>query len=262
MALTMNDQMVDALKQKIKNMAQNHRRYGSSSSIEGPLSIDYSIIKLPKECNAVQLYFANETMVAFRRIVEYYGKVTNDKRGMPIGEMASLIEDYVKGWSSYKSITMANLDNVDWIIETRHNKLLGQHHYLDSLMDRFKQLNDNSQLVDWRNLKLYHYTDEFPYRRAYAYFFKRERIDDGALNARIAGDTLLLDRMIEMLNVLYGGYDKTGKGDRFEYYRLLQKRLMDIIQNFADLVECDINLCEKFIQVTEIPINFKVIPAK
>lgn len=72
--------------------------------------------------------------------------------------------------------------------------------------------------------------------------------------------TKALDHLIELLELLYAGYDHSGKGDAFEAHRVRQRQLITLIQHTADLIEQELSIVEKIINLRNLIINVKVYP--
>lgn len=253
--------MIQSAISKIDSIKQNHGRFTLSGDvIKSNLSIDYSTIKLKKECKIVQLYYSGETIAAYRKMLNEYQKIIDDPN-LKLDDIMNQINAYVNGWSTLKIISDQNLTMLDSMIARRHTKLQNYHASMNDLMDDFQSKNKEVvEMVDRITIPLYKYTTEFPYRRAYAYFFKKQRVHESLVQGHIEDDIQYLDDLINKLNILYAGWEKSGKDEAFERYREIQRRLILSIQSFADVLELDITLYEKMIALNETVINFKVYP--
>lgn len=259
--MNMLQTMAQAAITKLTNIRRNHAKYTLTTDvIKSNLSIDYTTIKLKKECKSVTVYYSGETIAAYRKLLNEYQKVIDDKAVM-IPDVTELLDTYVMGWATMKVVTASNLENVEKMIAGRLSKIHYYHNRMDDLMAEFKRKNnDIDGMVDSVHINLFKYTTEFPYRRAYAHFYKRQRVNEAIVQHHIADDIQTLDRMIELLNILYSGWEKTGKDDSFDKFREVQHRLILAIQSFADVLEADIELFEFFTELDETVINFKVYP--
>jgi len=261
MADNMLKTMANAAITKLTNIRRNHAKYTlTTDAIKANLSIDYTTVKLKKECKSVIVYYSGETIAAYRKLLNEYQKVIDDKT-VRIPDVTDLLDTYVLGWSTMKVVTGSNLENVENMIRGRLSKIHQYQNHMDELMADFRRKNEDIDgMVDSVNINLFKYTTDFPYRRAYANFFKRQRVNEAIVQHHIADDIQALDRMIELLNILYSGWEKTGKDDSFDKFREVQHRLILAIQSFADVLEADIELFEFFTELDETVINFKVYP--
>jgi hypothetical protein len=252
--------MYQAALSKVNAIRISCQRFTLSADAVDHLSIDYTTIPMKKECNQAVVYYSGETIAAYRKLLNLYDKITNDQY-VGMTEVGDLVTTYISGWSSLKIITDQNIAQLDAMIERRRTKLTQYHTLFDQGMSAFNVKNEAIvEMVDHINVPLYHYTTEFPYRKAYAHFYKRQRVNEKLVQTHINNDIDLLDQLADLLGLLYAGWEKSGKGEDYERYRDLQRRLIVTTQNLADVLELDITLYEKFTRLNETVINFKIYP--
>lgn len=253
------------LKSRILGIKANHGKYTLTTNVlDENISIAYSTLPLKIPCKTVDVYYSGECLYTYKQLLGLYGKVTTYKI-LNMETSCSDIEVYVRGWSHNKIISDTNISFLHDNTEGKLNYLKQFHDEFDTLLSKFQELNvhDDTEMVDHFKLSLYRTTTEVPYRRIYNHFFKKGAIvSDSLIEAHINRDIDILDRLQTNLLLLYSGWDKVGKGDEYEVWRIRQSELIDIIQLFADVIEQDIMLYEKMGKLNELVICFKVYPVR
>ena len=255
--------VLDSVRSKLTSIKQSRVKYVTSiSSIRsGELSIEYTKIPLPKPCKRAELYYMGETIAAYRSLIIFANQCIKNA-SMNMSTVADSLELYVNGWQNGKIITESDLSSLQDSIVKRNKALKDAHIWFDKQLSKFNTLNTShvDDMIDHVSFNLYEVTTEFPYRRAYNHFFKKHRVEDKVIEAHLKTDDDILDMLIQLISALYAGWDKSGKGEAFENYRNIQHALIALIQSFADALEMDIELFEKFAALNETIIAFKVYP--
>lgn len=254
--------LLDAVKSKLLSIRANHPRYTlSTKAISGQLSIEYTTIPMSKPCKYVMLYYSGDCVYAFKKLIWLFQRCA-DNQMLQMDNVCSTLETYVNGWASGKEITSRNIKALQNMVSARHDVIKRTIHEYDDLRKTFDSLNthDDTEMVDHFELSLYQTVSEFPYRRAYKHFFKKDKVNDKLIETHLQTDREILDRLIQLMTVLYMGWNKVGKGDAYEKYRLRQRDLILIVDQFADVVSLDIDLYERFATLNETVIAFKVYP--
>lgn len=254
--------LTDALKGKIRGILNRHTKYVlSTKAIHGQLSIEYTTIPMKKPCKEAIIYYAGDTVYLYRQMIWLYQRCTEDGK-LQMTTVCDMLDDYVNAWSSLKEISDANIKGVENFIQTRMSTLKYYLAKFDELKKKFDEANvhDDTEMVDHFTINLYTRQEEFPYRRAYQHFFKKDKISDSLVQKHLDEDRAILDKMINMMTVLYLGWNKIGKGDSFDQYRKRQIELITLIDIFANVIEKDMELYEKFMSLNEVIIAFKIYP--
>lgn len=263
--LNMMETLCSSVTKRIDQIKFSRQRYVMSRQhVKDNLSIEYTTIPLPKECKEVTLYYSKEIIDAYKKLMStYYAleKQADSQARSPY--IMSELDLYIRGWNSYKIITRQNIDYLSGMVERMTGRLRKFTESFDKLLANFHRLNTDSPVFpDSTNIKLYKYTNEFPYRRAYSYFFKNEKLNEDVLRKVIDDDMGYLDQLVELIHILYSGWDKIGKGESFDEYRFHQRVLIYTVRDFANALEMEIHLYEKFLSIGKEIISFKLYPKK
>lgn len=226
------------------------------------LSINYSMIPLQRETKWVRVYFSREAVNAYMKHLSvwelYAEQVLNDR---PTPEVVRLLSDYVLAWHQEKAFdneTRIHAEKTSASLSTRCSFHLNR---IKKTWEWFAQANDNSdKLVDYFDAKFKEPITSFPYIRAYNYFFRKKRIDVEKVRELMSNDIKSLDELINMLQILDGGWDKCGKSDAFDSYRMTQRCLLDCARTVADAIEYEIHFYEYILKFSQAIINFKLFP--
>lgn len=254
--------LLDAVKSKLMAIRSRHIKYTlSTDAIHEQLSIEYTEIPMKKPSRYAVVYYAGECVYAYKKMLQLYQKCVDHKL-MEMTSVADELELYVTGWSSGKVITPKNMEWLQGLVDLRGKIVQEFQDQMKELRQNFDSLNqhDDTEMVDHVELSLYKKTDKFPYRRAYRHFFKREMVNDTLVEAHIKTDTDILDRLLRLMNVLYMGWNRVGKGEEYEIWRKKQRQLILLIEEFGTVLDHDIDLYESFLRLNETVIAFKVYP--
>ena len=255
--------VLDTVRSRLNALKQRRVKYVTSiTSINAnELSIEYTKIPLPKPCKRVELYYMGEAIAAYRALIMFANQCIKDA-SMAMDPVADSLEMYVNGWQNNKIITESDLKTLRESIEHRIKAMKGAHAWFDKQLAKFNSLNQSPEedMVDHMSFNLYEMTTEFPYRRAYNHFFRKHKVEDKIIEAHLKNDDNILDMLIQLISALYSGWDKSGKGEAFENFRNNQHALIELVQLFADVLELDIQLYEKFATLNEMVVAFKLYP--
>lgn len=257
--------VLDSVRSKVASLKQRRIKYVTSlSSIQNnELSIEYTKILLPKACKRAELYYMGETIAAYRSLLIFANQCIKNAN-LNMETIADALELYVNGWQNNKIITESDLTSLQNSIHQRLKSLKDAHAWYEKQLAKFNSLNasPDEDMVDHVSFNLFDMTTEFPYRRAYNHFFKKYRIQDRVIEDHLKMDDNILDMLIQLISSLYAGWEKSGKGEAFEEYRHIQHSLIELVQLFADSLELDIQLYEKFAKLNETVVAFKLYPSK
>ena len=262
MAIINLQPFLDAVQAKLLTIRARKKRYTLSTDVLNEnLSIEYSTIPMSKPAKHVIIYYSGECVYAYKKLICLYQKC-RDLRMMQLDQVGSMISTYVNGWAAGKEITWQNIDTLKKMINVREEAIKKAIHDYDELRAQFDALNvhDDTEMVDSSELSLYQTVKEFPYRKAYKHFFKRDHVSDKLIEEHIKEDNEFLEEMIRLMSVLYMGWNKVGKGDAYEKYRLRQRDLIYIVDKFADVISLDLDLYERFASLNNTVVAFKVYP--
>lgn len=254
--------LYNAVSAKLKRLRSRH--LGSISTLTeldaSVFSIDYSTMQLPRSCRHVKLWYSGDIIRAYRKILRIW-KEFNEDELMSLKDIVDDYELYVIGWDRGRRMTDRNLMTLKTNAEERLARIRDVDGRLETAIRSFDKLNrDPSELVDNVVIPLYHNTEDFSYRRAYAHFFKRAQIQEGRLQRILEEDFALIERLLELATVLYRGYDRIGRGDEFETYRRHQQLLLTLAETYNDVIEAHIDLLKGFSAVRHLIIAFKIFP--
>lgn len=254
--------ILETVKTKLKNILASHPRYTlSTDAIHAQLSIEYTMIPLKKPCKFVDLYYSGDCVFAYKKMIQVYQRCIDNKM-LQMKNILDQLDLYVNGWSAGKEITTQNIKTLMTMVQYRQDLVKKLIYAFDELHKEFDRLNthDDTEMVDHCELALYKMTDQFPYRRAYKHFFKKDSVSDKLVQAHIETDMAVLEQLLSLMSILYTGWNRVGKGEEYETWRIRQRELISIIDTFSSVVEQDIELYERFTQLNETIITFKVYP--
>ena len=254
--------LLNTIKSKIQNIKGKHPKYIlSTDAIKGDLSIEYTEIPLKKPCKSVDVYYSGECVYSYRKLIHLYQSLANNNilLMMPVSTQLELL---ITGWASGKVVSSRNIQSINNMIEARATQLKIYHNQFDELYDQFmeKNVDDETEMVDCAEIVLYKNANSLPYKKVYRHFFKKDIIGDNLAQTHIKTDMDILDTLLHLMNILYRGYEKVGKGDQYEKWRAIQRALILLVDSFATILEKDIQLYEKFQKLNETVIAFKVYP--
>lgn len=256
--------VLDSTRSKIAALKQRKVKYVTSTSAIGDhaLSIEYTKIPLSRPCKRVELYYMGENIAAYRNLIMYVNQCLSNA-SLNMSSPADSLEMYVNGWQNGKIITPQDIERLRKSISSRITLLRAAHNRFDMLLGKFNELNNSHEgdMVDHVSFNLHETTTEFPYRRAYNHFFRKHKVEDKVIETHLKNDDDILDMLMSLITALYAGWDKTGKGDAFEKFRSDQHALIILAQLYADALELDIQLYEKFATVNEMVVAFKLYPS-
>ena len=237
--------LLNTIKSKIQNIKGKHPKYIlSTDAIKGDLSIEYTEIPLKKPCKSVDVYYSGECVYSYRKLIHLYQSLANNNIliMMPVSTQLELL---ITGWASGKVVSSRNIQSINNMIEARATQLKIYHNQFDELYDQFmkKNVDDETEMVDCAEIVLY-----------------KNASGDNLAQTHIKTDMDILDTLLHLMNILYRGYEKVGKGDQYEKWRAVQRALILLVDSFATILEKDIQLYEKFQKLNETVIAFKVYP--
>ena len=260
----MLDRLQEAIKKRIDEIRFSRQRYVFSHDSIDHLSIAYSTIRLPKECKEVTVWYSQDLINLYKEILALYGKCTQSRDKSTssryiMGELTTL----VNGWNTQKEVDSESISHLSAAVERIYTRMQQFNATFDKKYKYFLRKNtDSENFMDHVSMKLYRYTTEFPYHRFQNYFFKKDGVDDKKIRDAINTDLEYLERILNLMQILYSGYDKVGKGEEYEMYRMRQRQLIYIIKDFVNALELEIQFYEKILQILGTVIVFKVYPKK
>ena len=256
------DKLVEVVKDRIDHIKKKHLAYVFVSDRVDPakLSIDYTKISVNKPARFFYIYYSREAISAYRKILNEVSVYERDREF--VTEALHLLEQYIEGWSYGREVTKENMMILTRMINQTSGVLNSISNTFDRQTKEFQTYNDDpTEMVDRFTLSFYKVSKEVPYKSIYQYFFKKDgRLPIQTLREQFDSRTQDLDILINALENLYQGYEHTGKGDLFESHKLRQRQLMNSIQSMADLIEQDLILMEKIIELEKLVINVKIYP--
>ena len=253
--------LINVAKDKIQKLSRTHQQFVYSLDVvfKDSFSIEYSRITLRKPSKFVYVYFAREAISCYQQLLRAPDTYKESKSY--IDDILKQLDEYVTGWNSGKEITKENIGVLTRTINHTGNALSAISYEIDENVKEFEKYNqDTDGMVDRFTLAFYKPLPDIPYKSVYKHFFKKKRLPIKELTDIINERTKALDHLIELLELLYAGYDHAGKGDAFEAHRVRQRQLITLIQHTADLIEQELAIVEKIINLRNLIINVKVYP--
>lgn len=255
------DAIVRTIRDAIKKSSFKHQSFVYSLDVipKDTFSIEFSRIPLRKPSKFVYVYFAREAIYAYQQLLNSADTYKESKSY--IDSILKQLDELVTGWNHGKEITKENVGILTRTINHTINALHALSDSIDENLVEFNRYNtDEEGMIDRFTLAFYKPLPDIPYKSVYKHFFKKKRLPIKELTETIDGRVKQLDHLIELMDLLYAGYEHAGKGEAFEEHRVRQKQLILFIQSTANLVELELNVVEKIIKLRDVIINVKVYP--
>lgn len=251
----------NSLKLYIANLKGTAEPYVTSRDTLTSVSISYSTIPLPRKTKWVRVYFSRKSINAYMKHITvwdlYEEQVLQDR---PSSEALKLLMDYVIAWQQEKLFKSDTRTYAEKTVDNLHTRCSFHLSRIKQTWEWFSRENAAAPLSDYFDTKFKEPITEFPYLRAYNYFFRKRRIDPERIRAFLDVDIRALDSLLDMVGILESGWDKCGKGDAFDDFRESQQCLLHCVQTLADALECEIHFYEYMLRFNQAIINFKLFP--